>query len=58
MRAVISSAAICTDKTLFTLNISNKNVQTFTAHPTREKGGSGSVRNAGWVRSKGLHIFI
>ena len=35
MCAVVPSAAICTDKTLFTLNISNKNVQTLAARPTR-----------------------
>ena len=37
MCAVVPSAAIYTDKTLFTLNISNKKLQTFAARRT-ERG--------------------
>lgn len=56
MCAVVPSAAICTDKTLFTLNISNKNAQTLAAHQTRVLYACATSFFAGWARRKGLYI--
>ena len=56
MCTVVASGAIFTDKTLFTLNISNNNVQTFAARTTREYSWYSLLVGLNFKRYINLHL--
>ena len=52
-RQFVRRAAICTDKTLITLNVLNSNEHAYAGRPTRERGAQWE---AGWPRRIGMFL--